>query len=136
MVLIMTFEVCFLDEIEVNILYEPTKELVILRKTFFSSFDDIARYAAIRAGGRHSHLYWTEGVVFLYYPLQTSTEITARILVEKGRRYWVSVVYALMPKYQSIIETKERIIVPVINMSSNAYLRQTAKWLKDISLTD
>ena len=125
-----------MDEIEVKVLYEPIKELVILQKTFFSSFDDTARYASIMARGRHSHLYWAEGVVFLYYPLQTSTETTARILVEKGRRYWVSVVYALMPKYQSIIETKERIMVPVINMSSNAFLRQTAKWLKDISLTD
>ena len=132
----MTFEVCFLNEIEVNIRYEPTRELVILRKTFLSSSDDLARYASIMARGRHSHLYWAEGVIFLYYPLQISTETTAKILIEKGRVYWLSVVYALMPKYQSIIETKERIMVPVINMSSNALLRKAAKWLKDINLTE
>jgi hypothetical protein len=36
-----------------------------------------------------------------------------------------------MPKYQSIIETKEKMIVPVIDMSSNPLLRTVANWLKE-----
>jgi hypothetical protein len=39
--------------------------------------------------------------------------------------------YSLMPKYQSIIETKEKIMVPVIDMSSNPMFRKVANWLKE-----
>jgi hypothetical protein len=36
-----------------------------------------------------------------------------------------------MPKYQPLIETKEKIMVPVIDMSSNPMFRKVANWLKE-----
>jgi hypothetical protein len=36
-----------------------------------------------------------------------------------------------MPKYEQTIETKEKMIVPVVNMSSDAVLRKVAQWLKE-----
>jgi hypothetical protein len=36
-----------------------------------------------------------------------------------------------MPKYQPTIETKEKMIVPVIDMSSNPMFRKVASWLKE-----
>jgi hypothetical protein len=36
-----------------------------------------------------------------------------------------------MPKYEQTIETKEKMIVPVINISSNAILKKVAQWLKE-----
>ncbi|PIU59666.1 hypothetical protein COS86_03065 [Candidatus Bathyarchaeota archaeon CG07_land_8_20_14_0_80_47_9] len=120
-----------MDESQVNVKYEPFQEIVIMEKDFFPTADDIARFASIIAGGKTAGLYWAEGVVFLYFPLPASTETTAKALVQDKRVYWTFVGYSLMPKYQPVIETKEKIIVPVINMSSNALLKKVASWLKD-----
>jgi hypothetical protein len=119
-----------MDESEVDVKYEPFKKIVVLQRNLFSSPDDIARFASIIAGGKTTGLYWAEGMVFLYFPLPASTETAAKALVENKRVYWTFVGYAPMPKYQLIIETKEKIMVPVINMSSNPMFRKVANWLK------
>ena len=120
-----------MEENEVTVKHEPFKEIVIMERNYFSTPDDIARFASIIAGGKAVGLYWAEGVVFLYFPLPASTEIAAKALVEDKRVYWTFVGYALMPKYQSTIETNEKIIVPIIDMSSNPVLKKVAKWLKE-----
>lgn len=120
-----------MDESQVNVKYEPFQEIIIMEKDFFPTADDIARFASIIAGGKTAGLYWAEGVVFLYFPLPASTETTAKALVQDKRVYWTFVGYSLMPKYQPVIETKEKIIVPVIDMSSNALLKKVTSWLKD-----
>jgi hypothetical protein len=120
-----------MDEIEVVVKYDPFQEIVIMERTFFSTPDDIARFVSVIAGGKLTGLYWAEGIVFLYFPLPASTEIVAKDLVENKRVYWTFVVYSLMPKYASTIETKEKMIVPVIDISSNPILRKVAKWLKE-----
>ncbi len=120
-----------MDESEVTVKYEPFKEIVVMERDFFPTPDDIARFASIIAGGKAAGLYWAEGVVFLYFPLPASTETAAKALVENNRVYWTFVGYSLMPKYQLTIETKEKMIVPVIDMSSNPMLRKIADWLKE-----
>jgi hypothetical protein len=121
----------FMVKSEVDVKYEPFKEIVIMERNFFSTPDEIARFTSIVAGGKPAGLYWAEGVVFLYFPLPASTEAAAKELIENGRVYWTFVGYALMPKYQSTIETKEKIIVPVIDMSFNPMFRKVASWLKE-----
>jgi len=120
-----------MDESEVNIKFEPFKEIVLMERNFFSTPDDIARFASIIAGGKTAGLYWAEGVVFLYFTLPASTETAAKALVENKRVYWTFVGYSLMPKYQSLIETKEKIMVPVVDMSSNPMFKKVASWLKE-----
>ena len=120
-----------MSETEVTVKYEPFKEVVVMERDFFSTPDDVARFASIIAGGKTAGLYWAEGVVFLYFPLPASTETAAKALVENKRVYWTFVGYSLMPKYQLTIETKEKIIVPVIDMSANPMLRKAANWLKE-----
>ncbi|MEM3641471.1 MAG: hypothetical protein QXH37_06085 [Candidatus Bathyarchaeia archaeon] len=120
-----------MNESEVNIKFEPFKEIVLMERNFFSAPDDIARFASIIAGGKTAGLYWAEGVVFLYFPLPASTETAAKALVEDKRVYWTFVGYSLMPKYQPLIETKEKIMVPVIDMSSNPMFKKVANWLKE-----
>jgi hypothetical protein len=120
-----------MDESEVIIRFEPFKEIVVMERNFFPSVDDIARFISVIAGGKPAGLYWAEGVVFLYFPLAASTEITAKELIENKRVYWTFVGYALMPKYQPTIETKEKIIVPLIDLSFNPMFRKFAKWLKE-----
>ena len=120
-----------MGESEVVVKYEPFKEVVIMERDLFETPDDIARFASIIAGGKAAGLYWAEGVVFLYCPLPASTETTAKMLVENRRVYWTFVGYSLMPKYQPVIETREKMIVPVINMTSNVLIRTVAIWLKE-----
>ncbi|MEM3702993.1 MAG: hypothetical protein QXX79_01020 [Candidatus Bathyarchaeia archaeon] len=120
-----------MDEGAVNVKFEPFKEIVIMERNFFANPDEIARFASIIAGGKTAGLYWAEGVLFLYFPLPATTETAARALVEEKRVYWTFVGYSLMPKYQPLIETKEKIIVPIIDMSSNPMFRKVANWLKE-----
>ncbi len=119
-----------MDEREFDVRYEPFKEIVVMQRNIFSTPDDIARFASIIAGGKTAGLYWAEGVVFLYFPLPASTETAAKALVENKRVYWTFVGYSLMPKYRAIIETKEKIMVPVVDMSANPMFRKVASWLK------
>ncbi len=120
-----------MDGSEVKVKFEPFSEIVIMERDFFPTPDDIARFASIIAGGKAAGLYWAEGVVFLYFPIPASTAVVAKELVENKRVFWAFVGHALMPKYQSIIETKEKMIVPIIDMSSNPLLRRVANWLKE-----
>ena len=116
---------------KVTIKYEPFREIVIMEQTRFPTPDDIARFTSVIAGGKLAGLYWAEGVVFLYFPLPPSNTAVARMLIESGKVYWTFVGYALMPKYQLTIETKEKMIVPVIDISTNPLLSKVARWLKE-----
>jgi len=111
--------------------YEPFKEIIVMEKDFFATPEEIARFASIIAGGKAAGLYWAEGVVFLYFPLPASTELTSKMLVEHGRVYWTFVGYSFMPKYQGVIETRDKMIVPVVDMTSNVLIKKVASWLKD-----
>ncbi len=116
---------------EINIKYEPFKEIVIMEQTRFTTPDDMARFTSVIAGGKLAGLYWAEGVVFLYFPLPPSNTAVAKMLIESGKVYWTFVGYALMPKYEPTIETKEKMIVPVIDISTNGMLRKVTQWLKE-----
>ena len=116
---------------EVNVTYSPFKEIVIMEKTFFNSPEELARFTSVIAGGKLAGLYWVEGVVFLYFPLPASTAAVAKALLENGKVYWTFLGYSLMPKYAQTIETKEKMIVPVVDISSDPILRSVAHWLKE-----
>ena len=116
---------------EVTVKYEPFKEIIIMERTAFSTPENLARFTAVIAGGKLAGLYWAEGVVFLYFPLSASTTVIARALIETGKVYWTFAGYSLMPKYMPTIETKEKMILPVIDISSDPILSKVAKWLKE-----
>ena len=116
----------------VTVTYEPFQEIVILEKTRFNSPEEIARFTSVIAGGKLAGLYWVDGVVFLYFPLTASTAIVAKELLEKRKVYWTFVGYSMMPKYMQIIETKEKMIVPVVEISADPILKSVANWLKDL----
>jgi len=116
---------------ETAIRSEPFREIVIMEYTRFPTPDDLARFANIAAGGKTTGIYWADGVAFIYYPLPTTTEIAVKAVIEEKKVYWAFVSYALMPQYRPLIETKEKIIVPVINMSTSSLFQKVAKWLKE-----
>jgi hypothetical protein len=102
-----------------------------MEKTRFSSAEDLARFTSVIAGGKLAGLYWVDGVVFLYFPLTASTAVVAKELLDNGKVYWTYLGYALMPKYMPVIETKEKMIVPVVDISSDEILRNVAQWIKE-----
>ena len=116
---------------EVTIKYEPFREIVVMERTHFLTPEALARFTSVIAGGKLAGLYWVDGVVFLYFPLPASTTSVARALIEAGKVYWTFVGYSLMPKYEPTIETKEKMIVPVIDISADQILTKVAQWLKE-----
>lgn len=110
--------------------YEPFKEVVIMECNRFPTPDDLARFASVASGGKPTGIYWAGGVAFVYYPVPVTTEAAARSLIEEKRVYWAFVNYTLMPEYHPKIETKERIIVPVIDMSTSPLFQKVTRWLK------
>jgi hypothetical protein len=116
---------------EVTIKYEPFREIVVMERTHFLTPEALARFTSVIAGGKLAGLYWVDGVVFLYFPLPASTTSVARALIEAGKVYWTFVGYSLMPKYEPTIETKEKMIVPVIDISADQILSKVAQWLKE-----
>jgi hypothetical protein len=132
--IILSNENCFVEAFCMEgptIKSESFKEIIIMEQTRFKTVDDLARFANIAVGGKTTGVYWAKGVVFIYYPLPTSTEAAAKALIEERKVYWAFVSYALMPQYRSIIETKERIMVPVIDMSTSTLFQKVAQWLKE-----
>ena len=117
-------------ESSVSVSYEPFKEIVIMEKNHFGSPEEIARFTSVIAGGKLAGLYWVDGVVFLYFPLTASNTTVAKELLEKRKVYWTYVGYAMMPRYMQTIETKERMIVPVVDISADPILKSVAQWLK------
>jgi len=116
---------------EITIKYEPFKEIVIMEKTHFATSEELARFTSVIAGGKLAGLYWVDGVVFLYFPLPASNQAVARALLDSGKVYWTFVGFSLMPKYQPTIETKEKMIVPVVDISADTVLKSVAAWLKE-----
>lgn len=114
----------------VAVSYEPFKEIVIMEKTRFNSPEEIARFTSVIAGGKLAGLYWVDGVVFLYFPLSATNTTVAKELLEKRKVYWTYLGYSLMPKYVQVIETKEKMIVPVVDISTDHILKSVAEWLK------
>jgi len=115
---------------QVTVSYEPFQEIVVMEKNHFGSPEELARFTSVIMGGKLAGLYWVDGVVFLYFPLPASTAVAAKELLEKRKVYWTYLGYALMPKFAPIIETKEKLIVPIMDISSDPILKDVADWIK------
>lgn len=114
-----------------RIRYEPFKEVIIMERTQLPTTDALARFTSVIAGGKTAGIYWAAGIAFIYFPLSASTEVAARELIDHRRVYWAFLSYAHMPTYKPLIETKEKIIVPVLDMSTNPLFIKVAEWLKN-----
>ncbi|MGD6809793.1 MAG: hypothetical protein ACQCN3_08860 [Candidatus Bathyarchaeia archaeon] len=119
-----------MSDAEIRVSYEPFSEIVVMEKNHFGSPEELARFTSVIAGGKLAGLYWADGMVFLYFPLPASTAAVAKELLEKRKVYWTYLGYAVMPKFAPVIETKEKMIVPVVDISSDPILKGVAEWLK------
>jgi len=119
-----------MSEPQISISYEPFQEIVVMEKNHFCNPEELARFTSIITGGKLAGLYWVDGVVFLYFPISASTAIVAKELLEKRKVYWSYLGYAIMPKFAPVIETKEKMIIPVVDISSDDVLKGVATWIK------
>ena len=116
---------------DVVISYEPFKQVVVMEYMRFKSADDLARFLNVAAGGKPTGIYWASGVAFFYYPLASNTELATRALIEEKKVFWAFAGFAVMPDYRAIIETKEKIMMPVIDLSGSPLFLKVSEWLKE-----
>ena len=116
---------------EVAISYEPFKQVVVMEYMRFKSPDELARFLNVAAGGKPTGVYWANGVMFFYYPLASNTELATRALIEEKKVYWAFAGFAAMPEYRPIIETREKIMMPIIDLSSSPLFLKATQWLKE-----
>jgi hypothetical protein len=118
------------NEEKIKITYEPFKEIVIKEYTRFQNIEDLIYiFAQMRASGAPAALNWANGLVFVYLALPPDTDQLVEDFL-KGRIYWTNITFAAMPQYKPVVETREKIQVPIINASSNIIIRQVTEWLK------
>jgi hypothetical protein len=114
----------------IKISYEPFKEVVIKEYVRFDKIEDLIYiFAQLRAGGAPVSLSWANGIVFIHSAIVPETDEVMEDFLN-GKVYWANVSFAEMPDYKSIIETKEKLQVPIVNLSSSETIRQVAEWLK------
>jgi len=114
----------------VKITYEPIKEIVIKEYVRFEKIEDLIYiFAQLRASGAPVSLSWANGLVFVYSLISPENDLILEDYL-KGRVYWTNVSFAEMPKYKPLVETKERVQVPIVNASSSPIIVQVMEWLK------
>lgn len=114
---------------DANVRYDRFKEIVIMDYVRFPTVEDLVRFANVTSGGKTIGIYWANGVAFVYYPLPTS-EVVAKTIMEEKKAHWTFVGFAVMPQYQPTVETREKIISPIIDMSGSPVFRMVADWLR------
>ena len=116
------------SDTNVKIIYKPAKQIVILDYFQFSKDTLTQMFARIIQSGLPVMAQWAEGVLFVHFPLTPDTnELMENYL--KGKLFWGSVNFALMPEYAPFIKVSG-LEVPVIDVSRHAMLREAAGWLR------
>ncbi len=117
------------EEGKVKINYKPPKEIVILDYFQFPIEKLNQMFARLIQSGLPITAHWAEGVLFVYFPLAPDTDDLMEHYL-RGKIFWSSVNFALMPKYTPSIKV-DGIEVPIINVSEHQVLSEAAKWLKE-----
>ncbi len=116
------------EEESVRILYKPAKQIVILDYFQFSKDTLAQMFARIIQSGLPIMGQWAEGVLFVHFPLTPDTNDLMENYL-KGKIFWGSVNFALMPDYAPSIKVAG-LEVPVVDVSKHPILREAAVWLK------
>lgn len=113
---------------KIRVIYKPAKEIVILDYFQFSKDALDQMFARLIHSGMPIMAHWAEGLIFIYFPLAPETdELMENYL--RGRIFWGSVNFALMPKYSPSIKVGG-LEIPVLDVSNHPVLAEVARWLK------
>jgi hypothetical protein len=114
----------------VKVTIKPWEE-VIIHESVKHSLEDFVKICSVgvQSGGLAPPLFWAEGVIFRSGQMPPTDAVTKEMIENKV--HWVSVEWAMMPKYQQVIMINEiNARIPIINVSSTAILCDVAKTLK------
>jgi len=114
---------------KVKVIYKPAREIVILDYFQFSTEKLNQMFARIIQSGLPVMAQWAEGVLFIYYPLVPDTNDLMENYL-RGRIFWSSVNFALMPKYAPSVKVTG-LEIPVLDVSDHPILREVTKWLRE-----
>lgn len=113
-----------------KITFKPWEEIVI-HESIYYSLPDLIKLCSIgmQPGGLAKPLRWAEGVAFRFLSMPSTDEVGRELL--QGKVHWNAVEWALMPKYEGVIQIKEiNAKIPVIDVSATDILCEVAKALK------
>jgi hypothetical protein len=113
----------------VEIVHQPPKKVIVVEYTQYSLEALSKTISAIIKTGQPFVLNWAEGVLFIRFPLMPTTKELVKEFLE-GRIYWSSVMFALMPTFQSAIKSGGYEI-PIIDATPNEIMREAALWLRE-----
>lgn len=116
------------QEKKVKLIYRPAKQIIILDYFQFSKETLAQMFARIIQSGLPIMAQWAEGVLFVHFPLTPDTNDLMENYL-KGKIYWGSVNFALMPEYAPYIKVTG-LEIPVVDVSKHPTLREAAAWLR------
>ena len=117
------------EEKKMEIALQPIKKTIIFQLIELSNAEFFKRLAFIVTSEQTIALNWAEGVLFIGLPYETDSETVIEEAL-KGTRYLEIVIFTPMPRYEPMRKIGAREI-PIIDQSTDPYLLQIAKWLKE-----
>jgi len=113
-----------------RVTYKPLDEVVI-HSSVEMSLKALVRVASqgYEMGSVGKTIVWADGIAFDYVPM-AGTEITHKELIEHNREHWEYLLWAKMPKCESVIDFGEGVKIPVFDVTNDQKLSEVAKWLK------
>jgi hypothetical protein len=116
-------------EKKMEIVLKPIEKTVIFQLVELTNAEFFKRLAFIATSEQPIALNWAEGVLFIGLPFEPTSEIVIEEALE-GIRYLEIVIFTPMPRYEPMRKIGVREI-PIIDQSTDPYLLQIAKWLKE-----
>ena len=114
----------------VKITYKPWDEIIIHEAIEYSA-EELVRLVSVGVppGGIGHSLLWANGIAFKHEALPQVSEVVREQL--EGRLHWAYVMFAAMPQCRDYIIIEEtNVRIPIINVSNNPVLRETAEWMR------
>jgi len=113
-----------------KVTYRPLDEIVI-HSSVEVSLRDLVRAAGqgYEMGSVGKTLVWANGAAFDYVPM-AGTETAHKELIEHNCEHWEYLLWAMMPKYESVLDFGEGVKIPVFDVTNDLKLSEVARWIK------
>jgi hypothetical protein len=109
--------------------YRPWKKIIIHELVEYPlDFFIMQASENVSKGGTGRPILWSNGIVLTSYIMQPTEDVVKDQL--QGILHWVTLSFGHMEQYQSEFRTKDRIRVPVVNVSNHKIFGPLSKWLK------
>ena len=110
--------------------YQPWNKIIVHEIVKYPLEHFLATHSlGIQDGGVGVPLNWADGLIFEYVGMPSTEDVVNEQI--QGRIHWIGLSYGIMEEYEKAIIRPGRITVPIIDLSSNAFIHAMAKWIKE-----